>query len=461
MLGAVDAKSSRRRARPHTADEVFGIANASQEKGGTTKKEGERRPLSTLRSLHATEAVPIVQRGFTCPANATTARQAMEQQHEGAKFLDDAEDARGKNEEHSLASSGVLSHLSVAVDYAPALAGDFDSLAVSEATAVSEDTKSDVRPSLQSLTIRLSDDTNTLPTVIAPVSATSNTDAPPQRHTFRVSVSVLGSKIAVVGLNKETERQWEHRVQVFLSYPEEQARVENNRYSDVLAAGDHTSAISRDTADQGSTTTTSKERQVKRPFISYIRTEDGTSLSTEIPIIRSLFQVDEREGLVQSGGELGIFDDDEDEEEDEDARGDRSRRFDRGCSSFPGPAHAREAISPASSCRSRDMFDSGYGSAFGAPPSSRIKGYNDTSQAGGSTENADVGDRMHRTPERGVKRCLQLDFRPMKSDRSLAEDDGGGVRGLCLCLGEIVVHIRSVQLEIDASYAFMFQSKQS
>jgi hypothetical protein len=128
-----------------------------------------------------------------------------------------------------------------------------------------------------------------------------------------------------------------------------------------------------------------------RPFISYIRTEEGTSLSTEIPIIRSLFANDEeRESLVQSGGELGMFDSEDDDE--------------------PSSSHIRDS-SRASSSRSKDTADSGYGSAFSTPwiDASAVE-----VQEGGSLvlDSVFTGDaERERRIECGVKRCLQLDFR--------------------------------------------------
>ncbi|KAJ9100889.1 hypothetical protein QFC20_005378 [Naganishia adeliensis] len=323
----------------------------------------------------------------------------------------------------------------MAVDYAPALASGFENLAVADESTVNEETGSGVRPSLRSLTIRLSADANIVPTAIAPESALSHTSTVARRQTFRVTVSVLGSKIAVVGLNKETERQWEHRVQVFLNYPEEQSRVVNNRHVDGSDLEDiQYGDISRDTEEQGlSTAPTKTGGFTKRPFISYIRTEDGTSLSTEIPIIRSLFQVDEREGLVQSGGELGIFDDDEDEddEHEEPSRHRRDGTSDRGSSSFRSNRQI-EGISPSSSCRSKNMFDSGYGSAFGPPPWGGLGGFDHAHQAGESFEDnnhsaaCEHARRIDRKPERGVKRCLQLDFRRLKADGSEVEGLGDG-----------------------------------
>ncbi|KAI5452653.1 hypothetical protein NCC49_000402 [Naganishia albida] len=315
------------------------------------------------------------------------------------------------------------------------MTSDFNRLAVAVDPPVNRDREGDVRSTLPPLTIRLSDDDDTVPTGIAPESALSHTDALSRHQTFRVFVSVLDSKIAVVGLNKETERQWEHRVQVFLNYPEEQSRVVNNRYTVNLAAGNLCDTRSRNIGEHDSVTPTRNGKQFKRPFISYIQTEDGTSLSTEIPIIRSLFQVDEREGLVQSGGELGIFDDDEDEhEENGDVRRDRSDGSARKPSGSHDGPHER-GDSRASSCGSRNMFDSGYGSAFGAPPWSATGSFDEASKVGADVRNEDdvaiceYARQTDRKPERGVKRCLQLDFRQLESNRSGV--DGEGHDGLC------------------------------
>lgn len=453
-VGALDGASGRRRrgARPHTADEVFEIGSAGVGRGETASGQSDRRPLSRLRKMGTAETVPKVQRNFTCPVMTTALTQA-ENTTLDKRARDEAEvDGDQNAEERSLASSGVLSHLSMAVDYAPTMTSDFNRLAVAVDPPVNRDREGDVRPTLPPLTIRLSDDDDTVPTGIAPESALSHTDALSRHQTFRVFVSVLDSKIAVVGLNKETERQWEHRVQVFLNYPEEQSRVVNNRYTVNLAAGNLCDTRSRNIGEHDSVTPTRNGKQFKRPFISYIQTEDGTSLSTEIPIIRSLFQVDEREGLVQSGGELGIFDDDEDEhEENGDVRRDRSD----GSARKPSGSHDRpheRGDSRASSCGSRNMFDSGYGSAFGAPPWSATGSFDDeASKVGADVKNEDdvaiceYAQQTDRKPERGVKRCLQLDFRQLESHGSGV--DGEGHDGL----GKEVVYCRVCLLDTDVS----------
>jgi hypothetical protein len=374
--------------------------------------------------------------GAICPVIKSDQQDTVKERSTRKGFLDEGDTGAERHEGDSLASSGMLSHLSMAVDYAPALASEFDNPAASDDPTVEEATESDIRRSLQSLTIRLSDDANIVPTAVAPESALSHTSTTARRQTFKVTVSALGSKIAVVGLNKETERQWEHRVQVFLNYPEEQSRVVNNRHvdgseSENVGCGDS----SRDTGEQDlSIATTKTGESVKRPFISYIRTEDGTSLSTDIPIIRGLFQIDEREGLVQSGGELGIFDDDEDgyEEREEPSRHRRDETYDRDCPRFRS-GHQVEGISPSSSCRSKGMFDSGYGSAFGVSPWSATSEFDSASSPGKSVNDdgaaCDGARRIDQEPERGVKRCLQLDFRRLEADGSEVEGLGDGGLG--------------------------------
>jgi hypothetical protein len=272
----------------------------------------------------------------------------------------DDEFAEGKDAGDSLASSGVLSP-SMAVSHVP------------EPSAANEQTQ-------------------------------PSTDPP--RRPFRTSVSVLGSKIAVIGLNKDTERQWEHRVQVFLNFPEEQARVS-------LHASITTPERRHDDSGSG------------RPFISYIRTEEGTSLSTEIPIIRSLFRNDEeRESLVQSGGELGMFD-----SEDDDDR--------------PSSSHVRES-SRASSSRSKGTADSGYGSAFSTPwiDALAVEVQEETSLVLDSVFTGDA--ERERRMECGVKRCLQLDFRAGDGEEW---DDGLGE--FCVCWAGLLLMKRCRSDKVD------------
>lgn len=76
-------------------------------------------------------------------------------------------------------------------------------------------------------------------------------------------VCQLQGRIAVVGLNKETENQWEHRVQVFLTYPEEQVRVMKNREVE--------SRMQREEVGNGS-----RERNA-----SQIRSQEHTMVSKE------------------------------------------------------------------------------------------------------------------------------------------------------------------------------------
>jgi hypothetical protein len=55
-----------------------------------------------------------------------------------------------------------------------------------------------------------------------------------------------------------------------------------------------------------------------RPFVSYTRTEDGTSLVTEVKALRGMFPAGDMEELdVQCAGELSCDDDDDDDDEDD------------------------------------------------------------------------------------------------------------------------------------------------
>jgi hypothetical protein len=60
-----------------------------------------------------------------------------------------------------------------------------------------------------------------------------------------------------------------------------------------------------------------------RPFVSYTRTEDGTSLVTEVKALRGMFPAGDMEELdVQCAGELSCDDDDDDDEDDCDSDSD-------------------------------------------------------------------------------------------------------------------------------------------
>ena len=193
---------------------------------------------------------------------------------------------------------------------------------------------------------------------------------------FRPKVSVPPCKIAVIGLNNANARQWEHRLHVFLLFPWAQPQL----------------CLSRDSCGEG---------RDGRPFVACIRTEEGTSLATEIPIVRSLFpNEEERQALVQSGGELSMFES-EDEGEADVGTGKPSVR-DRSTVSI---ARSKPVTTLTTS-------DSGYGSEFSTP-------WIDASEASPPRASLALDDVElcrfarfgERKPERGVKRCVQLDFR--------------------------------------------------
>ncbi|KAJ9113825.1 hypothetical protein QFC19_000018 [Naganishia cerealis] len=242
-------------------------------------------------------------------------------------------------------------------------------------------------------------------------------------------VHQLKSKIAVVGLNKDTENQWEHRVQVFLIYPEEQARVVKNRPEDALSQSENDvgsgsqEIIVEETRTEGYSAVLSEhnsqrpwlsglsgmytskydrrlsssdsinlQHQATRPFVSYIQTREGTSLATEIPFIRSLFRnVEERASLVQSGGELGMFDDEDSQERREEILESQSNEITSGAA-------------PPSAISKLETSDSGYGSECSTTP--WIDVYHVKSD--GLHRISNPREAVARKSEAGVKHCLQL-----------------------------------------------------
>lgn len=154
-----------------------------------------------------------------------------------------------------------------------------------------------------------------------------------------IRVDILPSNLAMIGLNKEAESRFESRIQRFLGWPEKQGRsarqssdgfrprpsslyssASSSSSSDVWLPssfpGTGPSLLGLEGVPYPDATEAARHSSPPlanhRPFFSYVRTEDGTSLATEIPILRALFDNDEDgsgERFVQSAGELDIFDD--------------------------------------------------------------------------------------------------------------------------------------------------------
>lgn len=180
---------------------------------------------------------------------------------------------------------------------------------------------------------------------------------PPPVRAMRIprsfKIDVLPSNLAMIGLRKDDESLYESRLYKFLGWPEKQDRSRSSCHHLTHRQGHNSVSRPSSTYSYGSgsvfppsswtdstfppicpgptvsilglegvSTTLSKTPRIlnsqsiptsieselpTRPFFSYVRTEDGTSLATEIPILRSLFADDEN--LLQSAGELQIFDD--------------------------------------------------------------------------------------------------------------------------------------------------------
>jgi hypothetical protein len=162
-----------------------------------------------------------------------------------------------------------------------------------------------------------------------------------------------------------------------------------------------------------------------RPFISYIRTREGTSLATEIPIIRSLFPNEgERDSLLQSGGELDMFDDDDSQKISEGKREPPTIRMDDQIlySNVRDPRDESNSMATASSPNKikLDTSDSGYGSELGIAGIDVHQVPTDERRMSHSSESTDGWK-----PERGVKYCLQLYCQQAVVCRGGGEQDGG------------------------------------
>jgi hypothetical protein len=122
---------------------------------------------------------------------------------------------------------------------------------------------------------------------------------PPTPVPTSPEITVLSSPLACVGFAKSAERACGERLRRYIVWPERALLEWEQQRLDL------------DTSDDGET----KGRSSGRPFVSYTRTEDGTSLVTEVKALRGMFPAGDMEELdVQCAGELSC---DEDEDEDD------------------------------------------------------------------------------------------------------------------------------------------------
>lgn len=104
--------------------------------------------------------------------------------------------------------------------------------------------------------------------------------------------------LMMIGLNNEGEALWRYRLTLFICSPEEFRPVPRNTPSGSSLLERYDNRGHHDDS-----------RQRTRPFFSYVRTREGSSLMTEIDILRRMFpDREERSLLVFSGGDLDDVD---------------------------------------------------------------------------------------------------------------------------------------------------------
>ncbi|KAJ9101760.1 hypothetical protein QFC21_003099 [Naganishia friedmannii] len=418
----------RRRPRPHTADECIGNNQQARRRGGLRSLANggvKRRSMSNVLDLQRGERLERDREEEAWFANEENAnlqsfRVELEDERDPEVILPQQGNDKRYGEGGSLEGSDVAS------SWSEALAEQLDGLLLEQRSEPSlknaEESRSSTPPSMTINLSRSKKPTRDLMYDISPSCPVRSSGQDLHVESASSSapmVTQLQGTIAVVGLNKETESQWEHRVQVFLVYPEEQVRVVRNRHSDGRprrkepGKRSQEEAMSENQIKEHTTVSKGRISQARSeygsfgitnaPFIAYIRTREGTSLATEISIIRSLFPNEgERDSLLQSGGELDMFDDDESQK----GRPAPVRVDDQIPHSVIRDSRIESAGVATVSFPGRiklDMSDSGYGSELGTAGMDVHQVPIKDSRRSSSPERGDGWKS-----ERGVKYCLQL-----------------------------------------------------
>jgi hypothetical protein len=124
-------------------------------------------------------------------------------------------------------------------------------------------------------------------------------------------VHIDPGNLTMIGLNQEAEALWQYRLTRFLCCPEKFT-------SEVQGFGVLDGAIRASRSDLQSLRLAGREEPQAgrgdfphrtRPFFSYVRTREGSSLLTEIRVLKRMFpDQEERSLLVYSGGDLDDID---------------------------------------------------------------------------------------------------------------------------------------------------------
>jgi hypothetical protein len=121
---------------------------------------------------------------------------------------------------------------------------------------------------------------------------------PPSPIPTSPEITVLSAPLACVGFAKSAERACNERLRKYITWPERSLFEWQQQRLDLI--GDDREI----------------DQSRGRPFVSYTRTEDGTSLVTEVKALRGMFPAGDMEELdVQCAGELSCDDDDDDDDD--------------------------------------------------------------------------------------------------------------------------------------------------
>lgn len=314
----------------------------------------------------------------------------------------------------------------------------------------------------------------------SPVHVVAPSASPTPVAPVAPEVTVLREPLACVGFNKDCEANWSEIVRKFLVYPDRARRVRRTaggsespaKESPIrgsprakqppLSEGFSTKnpgrqrprslvlsklEVSTTRGRQSAAPAASTPARGPRPFISYTRTKDGTSLTTEVAILRGLFPKEggARENMLQSGGELDSLDLPDLDASDDEIESDIDERPRRSESVPLLGTHDAERGRPWTRARSGTE-------TFGIAAPSRLDpkcpvriipiewlgspsagdGIDRRKSMGGiaaykSWEEERDKTIVKRQVTTGLKRCLQLDLRgfPHSGEQVFQDDDTG------------------------------------
>ncbi|BEJ10691.1 hypothetical protein CspHIS471_0101130 [Cutaneotrichosporon sp. HIS471] len=125
----------------------------------------------------------------------------------------------------------------------------------------------------------------------ASINASVRTDTPADTPPI-AEITVLASPLACIGLSADVEASLSARLRKLLVWPERSVlALERARGR---KADDEADAFERRNRSKRAAEASARALSRPRPFISYTRTEDGTSIMTEVRVLRAMLSVAER-----------------------------------------------------------------------------------------------------------------------------------------------------------------------